>query len=189
MNTDTFVQEKELWWKFYQKHFSLDVNFADVIIPRKPTEGEWRLIIIAAGLTMNQVYGRMSALFTCSQYSDDLDASVTKNARDTKKAYAIWVRDEVEPDKEFLGKSTNQADSDMLIGVTLLERMIHEIDYFSITGKHLDIKGVTFCSGSRHFDVDVPRVGWGPGGQRVYVFWDHLGNFDSRYGIRRAVTL
>jgi hypothetical protein len=190
MNTDLFVQDKEKWRKFYQKHFALDVSFADVIIPRKPTEGEWRLIIIAAGLTMNQVYDRVSALFTCSRYSDDLDASVTKNVRDTKTSYAIWVRDEVEPDNEFLGKSTNQVDPDMLIGVTLLERMIHEIDYFSVTGKHLDIKeGSTFCSGSRSSNGHVPSVRWDMVYQEVGVGWSYLGLSDSCCGIRRAITL
>ena len=183
---DLFVEEKELWRKFYQKHFSLDVNFADVIVPAKPTEGKWRLLFIAEGLTMNQVYDRMKALFTCWRYSDDLDKSVTQNARDTKKSYAIWVLDEAEPDTEFLGKSTRQADPDMKIGVTLTERMIHEIDYFSETGKHLDFKGVTFCSGSRTSGGHVPDVYLSTNG-KVNVDWYDLDYSISKYGIRRAV--
>jgi hypothetical protein len=183
---DLFVEEKELWRKFYQKHFSLDVNFADVIVPPKPTEGKWRLLFIAEGLTMNQVYDCMKALFACWGYTEDLDKSVTQNARDTKKSYAIWVRDEAEPDTEFLNKSTRQADPDMKIGVTLTERMIHEIDYFSETGKHLDEKGVTFCSGSRCSDGGVPSVYLCTDGE-VRVHWDGLVDSYSKCGVRRAV--
>ncbi len=184
---DLFVEEKELWRKFYQKHFSLDINFADVIVPAKPAEGKYRLLFIAEGLTMNQVYDRMKALFACWRYSDDLDKSVTQNARDTKKSYAIWVLDEAEPETEFLGKSTRQADPDMKIGVTLTERMIHEIDYFSETGKHLDVKGVTFCSGSRNSDDGVPSVCLSTNGG-VRVGWDNLDGSCSKCGLRRAVS-
>lgn len=186
--TDVFLEEKEQWRKFYQKHFSLDLNFADVVIPKKPIEGAWRLLIIAQGLTLNQVYGAMSKAFQCWRYKDDLDANVTKNIRDTKIAYAIWVRDGVEPDENYLGKSTNQADPNMTIGVTLLERMIYEIVYFDETGKHLDVKGVTFCTGSRDSDGSVPFVAWGPDNQEVRVDWYNLAQAYAKYGLREAVS-
>lgn len=183
---DLFVEEKELWRKFYQKHFSMELNFADVIVPDKPMEGTWRLLIIAQGLTMNQVYDSMSKAFKCWRYNDDLDAKVPKNIRDTKTAYAIWVRDGVEPDEKYLGKSTNQADPDMTIGQILLERMIHEIVFFDETGNHLDIKGVTFCTGSRDSGGNVPCVDWL--GSEVRVGWCGLDDSRSDYGLREAVS-
>jgi hypothetical protein len=182
---DLFVEEKEQWRKFYQKHFSLETNFNEVIVPDKPTEGTWRLLIIAQGLTMNQVYDSMSKAFKCWRYNDELDAKVPKNARDTKLSYAIWVRDGVEPDEKYLGKSTNQADPDMTIGQTLLERMIHEIVFFDETGNHLDIKGVTFCTGSRDSVGYVPCMNWYDG--EVRVSWCGLGSSGSGYGLREAV--
>lgn len=185
----SFSIEKEEWRKFYQKHYSLDLNFSDLFIPEKPADGKWRLIIIAEGLKLNQVYKCMSGLFKTWKYADDLDGSVTQNIRKSDKSYAICVRDEIEPDKEFLGKSTKQADSDMKIGVTLLERMIHEIAYFEDTGKHLDINGVTFCSGSRGSDGYVPSMSWHPDSGQVGVGWCRLDYSDSRDGVRRAVTL
>jgi hypothetical protein len=186
--TDVFLEEKEQWRKFYQKHFFLDLNFADVVIPEKPAEGAWRLLIIAQGLTLNQVYDSMSKAFKCWRYKDDLDANVTKNIRDTKIAYAIWVRDGVEPDEKYLGKSTNQADPNMTIGVTLLERMIYEIVYFDETGKHLDVKGLTFCPGSRDSDGGVPCVRWFSGSQGVLVDWYGLGSASAGCGLREAVS-
>ena len=183
--TDLFIEEKELWRKFYQKHFSMELNFAEVIVPDKPTEGTWRLLIIAQRLTMNQVCDSMSKTFKCWRYNDDLDAKVPKNIRDTKTAYAIWVRDGVEPDDKYLGKSTNQADPNMAIGQTLLERMIHEIVFFDETGNHLDVKGATFCTGSRDSDGDVPCMYWL--GSKVRVRWCNLDNSGSDDGLREAV--
>lgn len=183
---DHYTEVRETWRKFYQKYFQLDVNVADVRIPNTPAEGDWRLIIVARGLTLNQVYDRMSKMFNCSKYANDLDASVTKNARDTKETYAIWVRVGVEPDEKYLGKSANQADPDMKIGITLLERMLLEIVYFDETGKHLDVVGWTRCTGSRASDGDVPDLGWNDG--EVHVSWDYPGHSVSRFGLREAVS-
>jgi len=184
--TDLHTEARESWRKFYQKYFSLDVNVADVRIPDMPAKGEWQLLIIARGLTLNQVYDRMSKAFKCWKYADDLDASVTKNSRDTKETYAIWVRVGVEPDEKYLGKSANQADPDMKIGMTLLERMLLEVAYFDETGKHLDVAGWTLCVGSRDADGYVPSVGLFGGW--VYVDWYGPDYSGARYGLREAVS-
>ena len=69
----------------------------------------------------------------------------------------------------------------------LLERIIFEIKYFSETGKHLDIKGLTFCSGSRYSDGDVPSAGWAL--DEFWVDWCGLDYSRSDFGIRSAVRL
>lgn len=185
--SDLYTEEREVWRKFYQKYFQLDLNVADVFIPEKPADGEWRLIIVACGLTLNQVFVCMSRTFKSGKYVDDLDASVTKNARDTKTSYAVWVRVSVEPDENYLGKSANQADPDMKIGITLLERMLLEIIYFDETGKHLDIKGWTLCTGSRVSVGNVPVMNLYSVG-KVYVGWCSPGNSNGRGGLRSAVS-
>ena len=185
---DVFVSDRERWRKFYQKHFSIETTFAHVTVPARPIEGSWSLIFIAQGLTLNQVYDTMSKAFKCWRYSDDLDASVVKNARNTQSAYAIWVRDGQEPDEKYLGKSANQADPNMAIGVTFLERMIMEIKCFDWTGKHLDIKGFTLCTGSHLYGGDVPRVRWDSGDQEVRIRWSSLDGFSSDYGLREAIS-
>jgi hypothetical protein len=186
-DTEPFIEEKERWRKFYQKYFSLELNFTDIAIPERPSIDTWSLVIIAQGLTLNQVYKSMSSAFKCWKYADDLDASVTKNTRDTKSAYAIWVHDRVEPDVQYLGHSTKQIDPDMTIGVTLLERMIMEIAYFDFQGKHLDIKGITFCSGSRNSDGFVPCVSFFD--SKVDVGWYDLDESFSDCGVREAVSI
>ncbi|MDD3663136.1 MAG: hypothetical protein PHT84_04695 [Candidatus Pacebacteria bacterium] len=184
---DEFLSAREEWQNFYKEKFNWTVDFSTVIIPVMPTNGKWRLLFIPKGMTMNLAFKIGSGLFKSWEYTDDLDVVVTKNIRNTENHYAIWVRDEVEPDQEFLGKSTRQADPDMKIGITLLERIIFEIKYFTETGNHLDVKGLTFCSGSRHAyglvpDACLSSSGW------FHVIWRSIDNSDDKYGIRSAVS-
>jgi len=45
---------------------------------------------------------------------------------------------------------------------TLREHLLQELEYFEETGKHLDLKSWTLCTGSRHGDDGnlIPRVKW-----------------------------
>jgi len=187
ISEDQYSAEREDWQKFYKTQFDWDVDFSQVIIPSLPEFGKWRLIFIAKGMTMNLAFDKASKLFSTWRYNDDLDKAVTTNIRNTQNSYAIWVQDEVEPDVAYLGKSTRQADPDMNLGITVLEGIILEMKYFLETDNHLNIKGATFCSGSRGSDGNVPGVDWSSGGFRVS--WCDLGGSGSGCGIRLVVSL
>lgn len=182
--TETFSELREEWQKFYQSAFGIEIDFTGVAVPEKP-EGNYRLLIIAKGLTPNKVYDAWT--FPKWRYDNDLDKAVPTNKRTATESYAIWVLAGDEPDAEFLGKSTNDADPNMEIGMTLLERMIFESKYFAETGKHLDVKGVTFCSGSRRSGGGVPGVCLDTGGG-VGVRWYDMDRSGSERGVRRAVS-
>ncbi len=184
--SDEFGDLRDDWQKFYKIQFGWNVEFSTVVIPQKPTTGNYRLLFIAKGLTLNRVFDAWK--FPKWRYNDDLDKAVPTNKRTAAESYAIWVLAGDKPDAEFLGKSTNQADPSMEIGVTLLERMVFESKYFAETGKHLDVKGVTFCSGSRRSDGSVLRVYLYTSGE-VCVNWYDLDDSDAEGGVRRAVTL
>lgn len=184
---DEFSEVREEWQKFYKTHFNWDVDFSQVSIPLKPN-GKWRLIFIPRGMNLNLAFSVCEKLFKSWKYTEDLNQSITKNVRNTDSHYAIWVRDEIEPDQEFLGKSTRQADPDMKIGITLLERIIFEVKYFTETGNHIDIKGLTFCSGSRNAYGYVPGAYLYCNG-KFYVCWHDLDLCDSKCGIRSAISL
>lgn len=186
--TDEYASIREEWQKFYKNYFGWDVDFSQVIIPIMPTNGKWRLLFIPKGMTLNFAFKICEKLFASWKYYDDLDKAISKNIRNTSSHYAVWVRDEVEPDAETLGKSTRQADLDMKIGITLLERIIFEVKYFTETGNHLDIKGVTFCSGSRNSDDSVPCAYLNNVG-KFEVYYGSLNNSGSRCGIRSAGSL
>lgn len=186
--SDEYVKDREGWEKFYKTHFNWTVDFSGVIIPEKPTLlGQWRLLFIAQGMTMNLAWSRMVDLFRCWKSYDNLDKEIKLNKQTSAKHYAIWIRDGIEPDEEFRGQSTEDADPNMDIGMTFLEREILEIAYFSETSKHLDIEGVTFCSGSRYTDGDVPSFCWDTDDSRVGTYVYSVGHSNLRYGIRRAV--
>ncbi len=159
---DEYSSEREDWQKFYKDQFDWDVDFSQVIIPNKPESGSWRLIFIPKGMTMNLAFDKASKLFLTRRPKpkNDLDKAIPTNIRNTQNSYAIWVKDEVEPDPEFIGNSTKQADPNMKLGITLLEEIILEMKYLLETGNNLNIKGVTFCSGSRDSGGFVPGVGW-----------------------------
>ncbi len=173
------------WEAYYKKTYQWAVDFSEVIVPPKP-EGVWRLVFVAKGITCDKVYN--SWIFPKWKYMNGgIDGAVSTNIRTASDHYAVWVRDEVEPDAEFLGKKTNQVDAGMKIGMTLLERMILEGKYFDESGKHLDVVGGTFCSGSRDSDGYVPYVNLSRVGE-VRVVWCGVDVADAEYGVRRAVS-
>jgi hypothetical protein len=188
--TDKLAEVRAEWSKFYNDHH-ITTDFSDVQTPPKPAEGSWRLLFISAGLTMNTMLAVMRDNFKVwTVYSsDDLNTSVTVNTRTTAQSYAIWVRDGVEPDEKHLGWSTRDADPDGKIGVTLLERMVLEVKYFTETGKHLDPEGVTFCTGSRYSDGHVPSVFWNPSNAKVNVDAYSVDYAYPSHGLRKAVSL
>jgi hypothetical protein len=97
---------------------------------------------------------------------------VTKNDRNPHPLiYAVWIRDGVEADKETQGLSANNlAKKKNVKGITLLERLLFELKYFSETKKSLDLESITLCSGSRCSDGSVPSVCWFADSLYVYCY-------------------
>lgn len=120
-----------------------------------------------------------------SYYSDE---ELDKQFPPPKKITTREFQYSVEPDKETLGKSCREADPEMK-GITLRERLLMELQYFDETGEHLDVEGVTFCSGSRSSDGNVPSVYWRPVNRWVKVIWCSLDGANPQDGLRSAVSL
>jgi hypothetical protein len=183
-----YQKERKDWEKFYQNHWNEQVDFTKVRISEKP-KGDYRLLIIKQDLTLEAVFQKCKELFNAWKFTDKpLDDVVTQNSRTPNTHYAIWVRNGVEPDPEYLGKSTKDADPDMKIGITLLERLILEIKHYEETKQHLDIKRVTLCTGSRYADGYVPCVYWSSDYSELLVSWHYLGYCNPWFGLRRAVS-
>ncbi|HXF44163.1 MAG TPA: hypothetical protein VNK70_01730 [Candidatus Paceibacterota bacterium] len=158
------------WERFYQKYFGMEVDLSVVRIPDDPGGFE-RVLLIAADLTPNMVFEVCKSKFPSRKYVEDLDRDVPQNERDPKDgAYAIRVRDRVKADEEFANRSAESIAQEGLKTETLLERMIHELKFFDETGRHLDIRNWTLCSGSRCSDGRVPLVSWAGGGFGVYWY-------------------
>lgn len=119
-----------------------------------------------------------------SYYSDaELDKDFPAPKEATERAFLSSQ----EPDSATLGLSVNQTEAKgHMEGITIRERMLLELAYFKETGQHLDVKGVTFCSGSRRSDSSVIGTLWNDG--QFGVFWYDLTASLSSSGIRSAVS-
>lgn len=166
----------------YAEVFGITIDPTSVKIPERKS-GFDRLIVIPAGLSMNQLIAFFKTKFDVSLYIEDLDGDVKENDRANTETYCLWVRDVVEADEELKNLSANQLKEQKISGVTLLERLVHELLYYMETGKHLDVVNWTLCSGSRNSNGNVPYVHWNADRRKLLVIWL---NPAHQYDILRA---
>ena len=166
VSVKTIEDQVREWQSFYQE-LGITLDPSGLMIPeRKP--GFDRLIVVAKGMTNNRAYDECKKRFSCWKYTNDLDKAVPTNDRDAKDGtYALWIRDRVEADEELKNQSADDLTEANIKGITLLERLLYELKYFTETGKHLDKKTVTLCSGSRRAGGGVPRADWYRGGLEI----------------------
>jgi len=166
------------WMQVYEKFFGNTPDFSTLQIPAKPEEvGPIRLIVVAKEIIAytdgRYLQGTMNSLkkyFPTGYYAGDLDKEISINDRDPSKgSYAIWVKDVREADEDNQSKSVNDLKDQDHTGITLLERMLLEFDYWSERGEHLDLQKMTLCSGSRHRNGGVPVADWNDG--KFSVVW------------------
>jgi hypothetical protein len=148
-------------------------------------EGFDRLLVIPQGLRNSQAYDRLGTLgITTWRYQENQDTIF--NARVPNQDYAVWVRDRQEADEEHQNKSYNDCVLAMLNGITLLERLVFEEDWWLQHKSHLDESNATLCSGSRYADGHVPRVLWYDG--EVRVRWSYVNRASPCLRLREEVS-
>ena len=173
------------WQSFYHDYLGLDVDLSAVVIPPHQP-GFDQVIVVPQGLTLNQVVAAMRNHFSVYPYVNDLDRDVPINERDPKAgSYAIRVRNRVEADEELKNLSADQVKQLGLTTLTLLERLVYELKYYSETQSHLDISSVTRCDGSRRSGCSVPCVYWFD--DELFVYWFSSGYSSGGIRARSAV--
>lgn len=141
-------------------------------------------ITIPEGLTLEQAYKDLEALFPCRNLLDFNEVTSDRNPDET---YIIEVKDNEEADEEFKNLSANQLKEKGILGITLLERLVLEKEYFLKTKKHLDTRTITLCSGSRRSDGNVLRVDWHGG--KLDVYWCNPGSSSDGLRAREVVLI
>jgi len=156
----------------------------------KEAPGFWTVPVIQ-GVTCNKVASVLRKLgVSVYLYKEDLDKDVTENDCDPANgSYAVSFTRTIEADEENKNLSANMLKQRGHKGITLLERLLLELGCFLTTGKHLDIKNVTLCSGSRYSDGVVPYVRWHPDYREVHVSWFRSGSAHGHLRSRSAVSL
>src|SRR3989338_2357640 len=109
-------------WQNFWKRMGIDADLRKVKIPKKP-KGFDRLLVNP--LTPQKAYELCASKFKCWKYSNEsLDKIVVHEDRTAKDgAYAVWVRERVEPDEELKGKSANDLVGMKVFGNTLTEAL------------------------------------------------------------------
>jgi hypothetical protein len=147
----------------------------------------WKLVVIKGLIYNKLVKAIREAGSGFWSYYDDLDSNLDsdKEVRCPNRdgSYAISLKAVVEADKENKNQSANQRQEQGCKDITLLERLLLELIYFLATGKHLDVKNITLCTGSRNRYGRALGVRWDSGDRRVDVYWYYPG---SRYVYLRA---
>ena len=174
-------------WKARYQDAGLEVDFSGLVIPKKP-EGFYRMIVNAT--TPQGAYDLCQKKFKCWKYVNaSLDEAIVHEDRSAKNgAYAIWVEDSQEPSEKLKNQSANSIKELGISTETLTERLLHGYDYYLETGKHLDIKNQTYCTGSRYTDGGVPYVGWSGFHGRMYVYWAYPSYADDFLRSRQVVS-
>ena len=112
--------------------------------------------------------------------------SVDKEFPLPKKTTLRWFKANIEADEEHKNKSADGLEKEGIVGITLRERLLLELNYYSFTGKHLDIDNITLCAGSRCSGGYVPNVDWDDDELQVNWCISGLANDDLR--VREAVS-
>lgn len=185
VTADASKRQVDFWVSFYKTHFRIDLDPADINIPNRRDGFNW-LVIVAKGVSLNHVWAVCKKHFKCWNYANtgDLESLVWESERGKAETTSVfWFRDCVEADEETRNLSAKQQTEP---SITLIVRCLLELKYFSETGKHLDIKNITLCAGSRYADGDVPGADW----YRVDGFrvrWCYVDNRDHKLRSRVAV--
>lgn len=164
------------WKKLYKQCFNIVLDTNSRVIPERQEDFD-RLIAVAQGVTVNQVLAFLGAHFAIDissikglvlkdgHYEEsttqvDLDTWITENERTNKDTYVIRVRESAEADEANADKSADAIGEAKIPTMTLLERLLYELVYFTETGKHLDTDTATLCSSFRRSDDFAVNVRW-----------------------------
>ncbi len=172
------------YWKiFYLSHFKYNRGFEGPRVPQKP-EYPCRAIIVVPSITNNEVFDACTKVFKTWRYQSNLDI-IRDVVQRPVGPYVVWVRDTVEADSDMANRSAKVIEKDGVNTLTLKERMLLELKYHDETGKHLDVKSVTLCAGSRCPVGRVPYCCWSLGafGVSLYGFVSRNLYFRARLAV------
>ncbi len=159
------------WIKFYRDVLNVAVNLDTFRIPEH-VPGFDRLIVVLPGMTPEKLFQLCRSRFRGWKWTDkSLDEIVTSVRTAASGPYVIWVRDREEADDELAGKSYNDLVAAGIVGVTLEERLLDELEFHYRTNRHKDRTNVTLCSGSRCSAGRVPGVYWLGSDDKLRVDW------------------
>lgn len=175
----------EINWKIVYKLLGMQAEYESAIASLKLVKDNavWAIPVLS-GLTCKKVIACLKKLgVNIKKNINNPDVEVNQNDRNPNKdgSYSVSFKRSIEADEENRNLSTDDIKRKGSEGITLLERLLLELGYFTSTGQNLDVESVTLCAGSRHKNGETPRVCHRSGILRIFVCWcgsrdqcDHL---------------
>ncbi len=157
------------WEKFFLEFFKVKVDLSGMAIPVIQGDGY--------SLIVNAVHGYNSAIENIRRHFNvwvnpglgDLDENMMPDIRQAKDTpYAILFKPDNYSIPESIfhdAKCASKIDFNQQNGITLIERLIFEVKYWSETGRHPEDAGLdqvkwSKCSGSRLKNGGIPHIIW-----------------------------
>lgn len=177
------------WQDFYQKHFGIKIDKIDLsnlkIPEKKQGDFTWPIITIEQ-INEQMLYDKCQELFPCCKQMEKPLNKVLNPDITSKGTHLAFFRDRIEADEELKNLSAEDLKEKNIQAITLKQRLVMEINYFTRTGNHLDVQNITLCAGSLCFDGLVPVVHWDDGKMRVD--WDYSVSRSGHLRSRQAVS-
>lgn len=166
---------KKVWQKTYKDWFGLEKDFSALQIPKGYNPRKHFAVIVAKGLTVNQVISAMRNNFRVDSLHEEY--STDKNDRDPSKGDYIVLF------KKIIGvKNEDRPEEVNHQPITLMERLLLEVLYFRSTKKHLDtsIEHETICRGTVSCIGFFNGVCWKSDaeGDRLSIGWGRGNGYD-----------
>lgn len=158
--------DRARWESVYDRLFKKVPDLSLLKVPERPENvGPLRLVIVANELmhwTSNMpeegVWAKLRDQWGLQPHKCELPSPNYSSRRPDFGTYAVWVRDDIAPDRENKGKSARQINQEGQYGATLLERLLLGADIYFEKAHHLDGEADTLCTGTWLPDGSVARV-------------------------------
>ena len=150
------------WLRFYRKVFNLEFEDAtEIVIPPRLPGFSW-LIVVPRYVDLRGVLEACKERFEVEvKFYSDIASAVVANTRSNKnRGYAVWIRHRQITDDRLLGLSVQELEDIGANTMTLLERLLAELKFYTETGRHLDQTKLTLCAGTRLEGDYFPTVAW-----------------------------
>ena len=179
------------WERYFWKIHGLRTDFAGVRIPEADDKDVPWFICRPENFFAERAFSGGKKLYPKWKHKDkslDLDDVLDLSfGRDGQTYhYIVRVRANWEADEDMANISANGIVGKGFDTICLTERLLLGDFLFWKYERHLDIKNITLCAGSRYSDGDVPDVDWDNG--RLRVGWSYPDEADPDFRSRQTVS-
>lgn len=149
-----------LWSLYYKETWGIEKDFSKLRIPEPAGDIAFPLCMMK-GMALQKIVDGIKTRYNFRNLWNDL--SEIESDRKPNRDYVVLTRYRQEADEELMNLSYADIREQKIITQTAEERLIFGDFFYWRERKHLDVKKITLCLGSRSRYGSVPSVSWGGG--------------------------